>query len=111
MTHKIGAEIAQGEAAFREPVLRFFRGDQVVLITKLFRGGVDRRILELEILFIGLFLGRDEPQEILPGRLQFTAKMGRVDHVAHVKGPFAAGKNDLAVDRWCLSFRHRDLFC
>ena len=99
MAHKIGAEIAQSQTAFAEPAFRFFRRDQVVLITKLFRRGIDRGVVELEILFLGPALRRQQPEQVLPFGLQFAAENGSIGDVAPGKRTIFADKNDLALDQ------------
>ena len=106
--HKETAEIAQGKSAPSQPLLGFLRRDQVVIIAKPFRRRVDRVVVELEILFIGFLLGRKEPEQIFPLRLQFASKKSGIDHVAHGEGAVSANENDSDLDRCCFGIRHGD---
>jgi hypothetical protein len=97
--HKEIAEIGQCKAALSQPLFGFLRRNQVVFIAKPFRSRVNRVVVELEILFIGFFLGRKAPEQIFPLRLQFASKKSGIDHIGHGEGAVSANENDSALDR------------
>ena len=107
---KVVAEIIQRQSALLQPQLRFLRGDQVALGTKLIRHFLNRISVRFQFAFGRVFFGRDPLLQSVPDWRQFAAVLRRVDHIGSQMASVPAREDGRICFSIWRQLSHRQIF-